>query len=452
MMKGSILVVDDSKGIQESLELLLSDRFSIIQCISNPEEIPDRIRSSDINVVLLDMNFSAGVNTGNEGLYWLNYIKSANSDIQVILLTAYGNIDLAVEGMKRGAHDFVVKPWSNERLLSALSSALEAKGKKAKIKGLSTLELKNREVDADIIQPVSKVMTDLYQQVGKIASTDVNVLILGESGTGKEILARYLHSVSKRREKNFVSVDLGTIGESVFETEMFGHKRGAFTDAKDNRIGRVKRASGGTLFLDEIGNIKLTLQTKLLTLLQNKTITPVGADQEELVDIRLITATNRDLERDIGQRTFRDDLYYRISTIQFTIPPLRERKADIEHFALYFLDLFAKKYDKNIVPLDNSSLEKLREYRWPGNIRELKHNMERAVLLSGDHGQISLDLLVPQRDFHSISLDRSSLEEVEKETIMIALDNNGNNISQTAKALGITRQTLYAKIEKYGLQ
>ena len=452
--KGKILIVDDNQSVLSSLQLLLSDRFEHVECLKNPELISRTIEKQDFDVVLLDMNFSAGVNTGNEGLFWLKNILDHDKTLSVVLLTAYGSIDLAIKAVKLGAVDFVVKPWDNKKLLATLNSALRLRTSAVELR---ELKQKQKQINrthirkTKIFRSNSIVMQELYGQFEKIIHTDVNVLILGESGTGKEILAQEIHSQSHRRDEAFIGVDLGAVSETVFESELFGHMRGAFTDAKDDRMGRVQVASGGTLFLDEIGNVPLSLQVKLLTLLQNRTVTPIGADHPVAVDIRLVCATNMDLESMIQEGTFREDLFYRINTIQLTIPSLRERSEDIPDFAYFFLQHYQDKYLKENLGFIKDALDKMRAYSWPGNVRELKHAIERAVILSDSKTLKAEDILMKEKRPVTAVTQKPTLEFAEKEIIRTALQNHVGNISHAAKELDITRQTLYAKIHKYGL-
>lgn len=452
--KGRILLVDDNQSVLNSLSLLLSDRYEFVASLKKPELIPETIRKNRFDVVLLDMNFSPGVDSGNEGLYWLKEILKHDSSISVVLLTAYGSIDLAIKAIRLGAIDFVVKPWDNQKLLATLNSAL-----RLRLSALELRELKVRQkqinrsqgIKQDIFCSRSPEMQDLYRQIEKIAKTDINVLVLGESGTGKEVLAQEIHLRSARQDEPFVAVDLGSVGEMVFESELFGHKKGSFTDAREDRMGRVQVASGGTLFLDEIGNVPLALQAKLLTLIQSKTITAVGADHSVPVDVRLICATNMNLPGMIQEGRFREDLFYRINAIQLEIPPLRERPEDIADFALFFLQRYQNKYLKEGLEFSSRTLDEMSAYSWPGNIRELKHAVERAVILSESKLINPEDIIVKEKLKPIGRIQKPTLETAERELIRLALENNLGNISHTARELQITRQTLYAKIHKYGL-
>lgn len=453
--EGEILIVDDNRSVLNSLKLFLEDEFESIETTSNPNNIHSLVQNGNFDVILLDMNFSAGRNTGNEGLFWLKEILKFDESVCVVLITAYGNIELAIKAMKEGATDFVVKPWDNNRLLSTLQTALKLRKSNIEVK---ELKQKQKQLNRDlgekhkVFRPCSIKMQDIFKTIEKVSSTNVNILILGENGTGKEIVAQEIHRNSLRKDEAFISVDLGSIGESLFESELFGYKKGAFTDAKEDRMGRVEVASGGSLFLDEIGNIPVSLQTKLLTLLQNRELTPVGSNQPVPIDIRLICATNKDLYEMVDNNLFREDLLYRINTIQIEIPSLRERKEDISPFANYFLKQFSDKYNKSGMKITTDGYDKLVEYPWPGNIRELKHTIEKAVILS------SSKLLKSENFYFNLKVKDMgilnsgiTLQESEKMHISRALKNNKGNISHTAKELNIRRQTLYAKIQKYGL-
>ncbi len=453
---GTILIVDDSKNVLESLELFLKYKFKKVICINNPNRLPEILSKNEIDVVLLDMNFTAGVNTGNEGIFWLREILKSDASIHVIMITAYGDIELAVKAMKEGATDFIIKPWDNEKLLATIINALKLRNTEREVN-----KLKNRQkiIDEDIdkhfklITGNSEKMKQVMAMVSKVAKTDANVLIHGENGTGKELIAREIHKLSKRNNESFVTIDLGTIHENLFESEMFGHLKGAFTDAKENRIGRIEHANRGTLFLDEISNIPLPLQAKLLSALETRKITPLGSNKEISINIRLISATNQDLNEMIENGLFREDLLYRINTVQIHLPPLCERTEEIILLADHYLKIYATKYYKSNLKFNDSAYKKLLTYNWPGNVRELKHSIERAVILSesdilkaGDFQFVNFDDTVEE-----INSKPVSLEEGEKIIIERALTRNNFNISLTAKELEIGRQTLYRKIEKYGL-
>ncbi|XOV91743.1 MAG: sigma-54-dependent transcriptional regulator [Bacteroidota bacterium] len=453
MRKGNILIVDDNEGALSALRLLLDPEFKDITTLSNPNSINATFRKKEIDVVLLDMNFSAGVNSGNEGFYWLKEIKKLSPDTEVVMLTAYGDVELAVKSVKKGAADFILKPWENEKLLATIHSAFRIRES-----NLQVSELKSREKsiksefnrESRMLVGSSQQMKRVMQMVEKVAATDANVLITGENGTGKELIAREIHLKSPRKDELLVTVDMGSIPETLFESELFGHKKGSFTDAKEDRVGKFQLANNGTLFLDEIGNLPLTLQSKLLVVLQNRAVTAVGSNKEVPVDIRLISATNSNIEKEIAEQKFREDLLYRLNTIKIELPPLRERGEDIELLASFFLLNYQKKYKKSGLKLSSQTIKKLQKYHWPGNVRELQHAIEKAVILSEG------DVLKPD-DFTLRSTDKQmkneyqTLEEMEKAMIEDALDKYNGNFTQVSDQLGITRQTLYNKVKRYGL-
>ncbi|NOQ24672.1 MAG: response regulator [Bacteroidales bacterium] len=450
--KGKLLIVDDDKSILRSLKILLDDEFEIVKTISNPNLILSEYQKGSYDVVLLDMNFSAGLNTGNKGIFWLNEILKTDIHAIIILITAYGDVDLTVKAIKEGATDFVIKPWNNDKLISTLKSALKIRQSQLKIKKLDkekdTLSAElNKSTEKTIGS--SPAMNKIFSFIDKVAGTDANVLILGENGTGKELIAREIHQKSKRSSKPMISVDLGTITETLFESELFGHKKGAFTDAKEDRIGRFEVANEGTLFLDEIGNIPVSLQSKLLTALQKREIIPLGSNTPVPIDIRLISATNKNLDELIQQGLFRDDLYYRINTVQVDLPALRERKEDIIQIAEYYLKIFTLKYEKHLLKFSKNAIDTLQNYNWPGNIRELKHTIEKAVILSSGNTIQADDFML--KKITSNSDWPLKFEEIEKAAIKRALTNNKGVIVDAAKELGLTRQTLHNKINKYKL-
>jgi DNA-binding NtrC family response regulator len=452
---GNILIVDDNASVLKSLELYLKHYFQSIKTLNSPNQIPFLLSTEDIDIIMLDMNFTAGINTGNEGIFWLRKILKQDPAVVVIMITAYGDIELAVKAIREGATDFITKPWDNQKLLATLQAALKLRLSNKEIR---KLKLKQKQINEDInrnygqIIGESDVMQDLYKTIAKVAKTEANILLMGENGTGKELIAREIHRQSKRSQRDFMSVDLGALSETLFESELFGHTKGAFTDARDDRIGRFEAASGGTLFLDEIGNLNFSLQAKLLSAIELKKITPVGTNKVIPVDVRIISATNKDLPSMVTDSLFREDLFYRLNTVQINIPPLRERENDIILISEFYLGQFAAKYDRLPLKFTSGALEKLKRHSWPGNIRELRHTIEKAVILCDS------DVLTP-RDFSFAAerdirtdLDKSiSLEEGEKFIINNALLKNNRNISEAAKELGIGRQTLYRKIEKYGL-
>ncbi len=453
MKNGKILIVDDNEGALSALRMLLDTEFSKVITLSNPNGIQSAFRQHDIDVVLLDMNFSAGVNTGNEGFYWLGEIKKISPDTEVVMLTAYGDVELAVKSVKKGAADFIMKPWENEKLLATLRSTLKLSLSNKEVQELKAREnTLKREINRDskMLVGSSPQMVRVMQMVEKVAGTDANVLITGENGTGKELIAREIHIRSERRNELLVTVDMGAIPATLFESELFGFKKGAFTDAKEDRVGKFQLADKGTLFLDEIGNLPFTLQSKLLVILQNRAVTPVGSSKQIPVDIRLISATNSSIEKEVGEQRFREDLLYRLNTIKIELPPLRERGEDIELLASHFLGVYQKKYKKSGLRLSSQSIKKLQKHHWPGNIRELQHAMEKAVILAED------EVLKPD-DFswrNSESLvknDFQTLEDMERAMIEEALDKYNGNFTQVSDKLGITRQTLYNKVKRYGL-
>ena len=455
MKTGNLLIVDDNQSVLNSLELFLKHHFNKVLSLRSPNQISFTLNKEDVDVVLLDMNFTAGINTGNEGIYWLRKILKLDPAMVVVMITAYGDIELAVKAIKEGATDFVMKPWDNEKLLATLRAALELRKSKREVK---TLRLKHRQLHDDLDRDYTKIigesqqMNELMKTISKVAATDANVLILGENGTGKELIAREIHRQSKRHSHDFVSVDLGALSETLFESEMFGHIKGAFTDAKEDRIGRFEAASGGTLFLDEIGNLNFSLQAKLLTAIEQKKITPLGTNKEVKVNIRLITATNKNLREMVNESLFREDLFYRLNTVQVEVPPLRKRDDDTLLLAEYYLQMFAGKYKKVQIRFKSDALDKLKAYSWPGNIRELSHTIEKAVILCDADFITSQDFNFSSQVQPDKGLKKGlSLEEGEKIIILNALHNHNMNISEAARELGIGRQTLYRKMEKYSI-
>ena len=452
---GRLLVVDDDKAILRSVEMLLESRFEKILTLSNPNLIRENLQSFHPDIILLDMNFTAGRSTGNEGLFWLKEIKKHSEEIVVILMTAYGDIDLAVKGMKEGAMDFVVKPWNNEKLISTLQAAWRYRTSQNKVKNLSkqkeSLSAELNKTNHEIISE-SPEMQELLNVVEKVAQTAANVLITGENGTGKELIARKLHNLSPRSNAPMISVDLTTFNPGLFESELFGHTEGAFTDAKKDRTGRFEMADGGTLFLDEIGNLPMEMQAKILTVLQNREITPVGAVQPKPIDIRLICATNKDINQEISRGTFREDLFYRINTIQIELPPLRNRGNDINLLAQYYLNHYRMKYGKPDLTITSDALNKIKSYDWPGNVRELRHTIEKAVILNEakkiDAGDFYLNTKHDKQNGRDWPL---TFDEIEKKAINRALNNNKGKLTDAANELGITRQTLYNKLKKYNI-
>ena len=448
--QGKLLIVDDNKSILIALKLLLSSYFETVTTLNSPNNLLSTLREENFDVVLLDMNFSAGVNNGNEGLYWLEQLRNAAPYVQVVLFTAYADIDLAVKGIKAGAADFVVKPWDNAKLIATLQSVYRLSRSRREVKRLQEIKREFQAEPRAMYWGESRVMNDLRQLIEKVARTDANILITGENGTGKEMLAREIHRLSPRRDEALMCVDMGAITETLFESELFGHVKGAFTDARTDRAGKFEAASGGTLFMDEIGNLTYALQSKLLTVIQNRKVVRVGSNTPLPVDIRLICATNRNLQQMVTEGSFREDLLYRINTIHVEIPPLRERPEDIEPLARMLWERYAAKYGKKIEHLSDKALVKLQEYPWYGNIRELQHAVERAVILCEGETLSDSDFLL-STPTENTPEDISTLEEMEINLIRRTIELTDGNLSQVASRLGITRQTLYNKIKKYGL-
>lgn len=443
---GTIIIVDDNKGVLTAVQILLKSYFSKVITLPSPVTLASAIREEKPEVILLDMNFTSGINTGNEGLFWLHEIKKVRPELPVVLFTAYADIELAIRGIKEGATDFIVKPWDNQKLVDTLQAAAAStpRGKKTSIK--------EEPGHPAMYWGESKVMQQLRMLIEKVAVTDANILITGENGTGKEMLAREIHSLSNRRHKEMIAVDMGTITESLFESELFGHVKGSFTDAHADRTGKFESANKSTLFLDEIGNLPYHLQAKLLTAIQRRSIVRVGSNTPIPIDIRLICATNRDLQEMVGKGEFREDLLYRINTIHVEIPPLRERKEDIIPLAERFIVRFCKQYDKALMKFTPEAKEKLTAHPWYGNIRELEHVIEKAVIIN-DNPLIPAELFqlsVPSRTGIQ-EKNISTLEEMEIQMIRKALDACAGNLSAVASQLGITRQTLYNKMKKFGL-
>ncbi len=455
MIQASILVVDDDRDVLETARMFLKQEFSNVQIEESPQKLPILLKSKSYDVILLDMNFRKGVNDGEEGFYWLEQIIKVDPDAVVVLITAYGEVDLAVKAMKNGAVDFVLKPWKNQKLLATVMAAWQLRQSKKEVEKLKVTQA--RLSDA-IDQPYQDFVGEsapvqrVREIIDRVADTDASVLILGENGTGKELVARALHRQSGRKNKVFISVDLGSISETLFESELFGHVKGAFTDAKQDKPGRFEIASGGTIFLDEIGNLSLALQSKLLTVLQQKKIQRVGSNQEVPVDFRLIAATNMNLHEMVYEKKFRQDLLYRINTVEIRVPSLRERIDDIPLLLDYFIQRYGAKYKRSGIRVDKSVMNKLKKYSWPGNIRELQHAVERALILNDGKVIQSAELLIndmnplPKKDSDPMTLD-----EMEKQFIHQSLMENGGNVTDTARTLGMTRTALYRRMRKHGL-
>jgi len=455
MIKGTLLIVDDNKSVISALEMMLQYEVEKLITIGSPKRIHEILEQYEIDIVLLDMNFQAGVNSGNEGLFWMKEILKHDNNISVVMITAYGDVELAVKALREGAIDFILKPWDNKKLLATIHAAwkLRTSRKEALLLKNDNQFLKKeiKRTEQKIVLGASPTMINVMNIVRKVAATDVNVLITGENGTGKELVAREIHNLSKRSNELMVSVDMGSITETLFESEMFGHVKGAFTDAKEDRPGKFEIAQKGTLFLDEIGNLSLQSQAKLLSALQNRYVVRVGSNRQIPIDIRLISATNSLLSSRVSEGLFREDLLYRINTIQIEVPPLRDRVDDIPVLAFHFLRLYCEKYSIPGKKLSTQALEKLSNYEWPGNIRELQHSIEKAVILSDSS-------LINPSDFSFNSSSKGpaddtniTLEEMEKKLIAESIKKHDNNLSVVASKLGITRQTLYNKLKKYDL-
>lgn len=443
---GTIIIVDDNKGVLTAVEILLKKYFSKVITLSSPINLTSMVREKKPEVILLDMNFTSGINTGNEGLFWLREIKKIQPDLPVVLFTAYADIELAIRGIKEGATDFIVKPWDNQKLVETLKTAIQSV---PNVKNNGSKEVFSSA--QSIYWGKSEVMQKLRILIEKVAATDANILITGENGTGKEVLAREIHALSNRRQEEMVSVDLGAITDSLFESELFGHVKGSFTDAYTDRIGKFETADKSTLFLDEIGNLPYHQQAKLLTAIQRKSIVRVGDNRLIPIDIRLICATNKDLHAMVDRLEFREDLLYRINTIHIEIPPLRKRKEDIIPLAESFIVRFCKQYDKKTMNFSHAAQEKLIAHPWYGNIRELEHAIEKVVIINDDI-QIPSELFqLSSRKSDTSDKSISTLEEMEMQMIRKALNTYAGNLSAVAAQLGITRQTLYNKMKKFGL-
>ncbi|MFC3200035.1 sigma-54-dependent transcriptional regulator [Parapedobacter deserti] len=448
MKHAHILVVDDDPDVLTAVRLLLKQQTGKIITEHSPEQIPAILAKETLDLVLLDMNFKSTINTGNEGLYWLNRIKASKPDLPVVMITAYGAIDLAVTSLKQGATDFVVKPWQNEQLIGVIAGLLSKKDR-------SKTERIDNTADPEFIGE-SGMMQDLRYKISKIAPTDANILVLGENGTGKDLIAAAIHRQSNRSSKPLVKVDVGALTESLFESELFGHKKGAFTDAREDRAGRFEAANGGTLFLDEIGNISLQQQAKLLSVLQNRQVIPLGSNTPVPVDIRLVCATNVPLTELANESRFRKDLIYRINTVDIQVPPLRERGDDILLLANHFLHRYAQKYMKSTVGFDKNAEQKLLKYHYPGNVRELQYSIERAVIMADGETLGSGDIIfsaIEQAPPHGRlgAPEEHNLIELERLTIANVVEKHGGNISKAAKELGITRTALYRRLSKYDI-
>ncbi|MBC5773152.1 sigma-54-dependent Fis family transcriptional regulator [Pontibacter sp. KCTC 32443] len=456
---GRILVIDDNEDILFSAKMLLRRYAKEVVMEKNPKKIPFLLSNEEFDIILLDMNFSEDITSGQEGFYWLQEILKYDPSAVVIMITAFGDVEMAVRAVKEGATDFVLKPWQNEKLIATLSAASKLRNS---YKEVNQLKEVNRTLSAelnpspDIIMGKSPAMQQLFSIIDKVAKTDADVLLLGENGTGKEVIARTIHQRSSRADKVFVTVDMGAVTESLFESELFGHKKGAFTDAKEDRVGRIEAANGGTLFLDEIGNLSLAMQAKLLTVLQRREVIRVGTNKPIPVNVRLICATNMPLKEMVQRNEFRQDLLYRINTVELNLPPLRNRLDDIPLFAEHFLGVYARKYKQPLKRLSESGLVKLQRYSWPGNVRELQHVLERASIMSDNRELQAEDFFFLAEAETSVAdnisvNDSRSLDELERDALKRALHKYDGNISKAAKELGLSRGALYRRLEKYEL-
>lgn len=447
---GKVLIVDDDEFVLLSLKILLEQNGLESITVHNPERIPTLLEKECVQAVLLDMNFRQGDTSSTQGLFWLRRINELSRETPVVLMTAYGEISLAVEAMKQGAHDFVSKPWQNEKLVATIKSAVALYREKRKVSQLTTQQKFIIAHQHENIIGMSASVLQQRKTIEKIAPTDTSVLILGDNGTGKEVVAREIHKQSLRADSVFISVDVGSLSETIFESELFGHKKGAFTDAREDRIGRIEAASGGTLFLDEIGNLPIALQSKLLTVLQNKTVTRLGTNLSIAADVRIICATNSNLKKLVQEGKFREDLYYRINTVELRIPPLYDRPEDIPLLAQHFLKKFATRYKKEDRHIPEQVMQALQKYAWPGNVRELQHAIERAIILS-DHNLLTLEDFGVMRGENSEDLifDQLNLEKLEAWAIRKAIDKHKGNVSQAASELGLSRGAMYRRMEKY---
>jgi two-component system, NtrC family, response regulator HydG len=449
LKNATILIIDDDTDVLTAVRLLLKTEAKEVVMEKNPENIRSHLYEKKFDVILLDMNFTSVVHTGNEGLFWLRKIKESGSDAVVIMITAYGDIDLAIRSLKEGAADFVIKPWHNEKLLTTIKEVLNKK----KGNTATSISLSNKVIGTELLGE-SEPMKTIFFKIDKVAPTDANILILGENGTGKDLIAKAIHQQSLRNNKPFVKVDVGALTENLFESELFGHKKGAFTDAREDRIGRFEAADGGTLFLDEIGNISLHQQAKLLSILQNRQVTRLGTNQPIPIDIRLICATNLPITELANENKFRKDLIYRINTVEIIVPPLRKRTADIALLAGHFIRIYGLKYFKPDLTLQNSAMEKLQAYHFPGNVRELQYTIERAVIMSETDLIKADDLLFSPIESLSPTQEEADdlkLSTIEKNTILHVIEKNNGNITKAAKELGLTRTALYRRLNKYDI-
>lgn len=447
-------MIDDDEDVLLAAKMLLKKQNHHVIIEKNPKKIPFLLNNDTYDVILLDMNFSKDITSGKEGFYWLDEIIKHDRSSVVILITAFGDVEMAVRALKQGATDFILKPWQNEKLIATIATAIKLKQSYNQVDKLKKAkEMLEEQISKPFAEIIGKsaAIQEVFTLTDKVAKTDANVLILGENGTGKELIARAIHQRSLRKENSFVSVDMGAITETLFESELFGHKKGAFTDAREDRPGRFELANGGTLFLDEIGNLSLSLQGKLLSALQSRQVTRVGSNQSTPVDIRLICATNMPLHKMVQEGTFRQDLLYRINTVEVRVPPLYERVEDIPLLAQHYLNHYAKKYHKSVKLITTEAMDRLKRYAWPGNIRELQHAIERAVIMTDSDTLQESDFLL-SRSLSSGAVNNTlNLDEVERTAIAKALQMHSGNISKAADELGLTRASLYRRMEKYGL-
>lgn len=446
----SILAIDDDPDVLTAVQMLLKTEAGEVITEKNPENIRFQLSSKAFHVVLLDMNFNSATNTGNEGLFWLKKIKELRPEMAVVMITAYGDIDLAIRSLKEGADDFIIKPWHNERLLSTFREVL----RKNSISGGTEEEMVNKDVIGRELIGESRIMQDIFHKIYKIGPTDANILILGENGTGKDLIARAIHGNSFRSDKPFVKVDVGALTAGLFESELFGYRKGAFTDATEDRVGRFEVANEGTLFLDEIGNISLQQQAKLLTVLQNRQVTRLGSHESHSINIRLICATNLPISELSNEHRFRKDLIYRINTIEISAPPLRERGDDVVLLARHFADIYAEKYLKPGIRFDGSALDKLKQYYFPGNVRELQYIIERAVIMAEEDELREKDIIfspIESSAQKSQESEETNLSMIERNAILKVIEKNNGNITRAAKELGLTRTALYRRLSKYDI-
>ena len=450
----NVLIVDDDELVSLSIKLLLDPHFQKVVSCRTPERIPAMLRSEAIDVLLLDMNFRPGETSGSEGLFWLRKVLNDAADVQVVLMTAYADIQVAIDALKEGALDFIVKPWQNEKLLATVRTAALVNQEKRKVRQLRYQRkgiLAAFDKQYEPLRGEAESIREIKKTIAKVAPTDAAVLILGENGTGKEVIAREIHRQSLRHDEVFMSVDLGALSDTLFESELFGHRKGAFTDAREDRIGRFEAAAGGTLFLDEIGNVPLHLQAKLLTAIQQKSIVRLGTNEPIPVDVRIICATNTDLRKMATQGAFREDLLYRINTVEINVPPLRDRTEDVADLAEYFLERFNSKYYKRLM-FHPDIFDELKKYRWPGNIRELQHAVERAVIMAEKDMLDASDFSVLRKsDDADFTFEQLNLEKLEAWAVRKAIAKHHGNISHAADELGISRGAIYRRIEKFGI-